>query len=539
MKPFKRQPLYALCLAALCSTNASALGVGTARVLSPLGTPLRALIPVEHADGLSANEIKAGLASDANYQRMGVQHDWAQGRLQFRPVFRDGKPYIEVTTDTPVSEPYVDFVLSLRWPNGQIAREYALLLDPPGTATPAPTAQAPNTTAPSYATAVTTRAGAPIKPGNRYTTRRGDSLWRIAERVSGDHPIGATMDAIYQANPQAFINGDRNRLKAGVRLRVPASTTIAQASPAPASTRVIQPKQTTASTRAVRVSPPPSAQVNAKEATPGKAAGDAPTGPSRELAGLQQGITRVTSDQAATRAKIAALESELNGMIARYKALAAQTQTLQRQLDRARQAVPTPAAAAVPAVVATDDRTTGLSTPWWVHAIYLGVIGALVAWLGRERLVTLGRRITPKRSPRPATAGFSAMPTNMADLDDAALVAVPVGHTSDPFEQDQAVDPTLLAGAHVAFGQLDEARSVLEEAIASRPNDTALQLQLLDVYAEAGDRDAFEQLAAQLGSGRLGQSEQREIDHLRSRLGGDAEPANVTDLHAKRRKNAS
>lgn len=541
MKPFKRHPLYVLCLVALCSANASALGVGNARVLSPLGTPLKALIPIEHAAGLRADEIKAGLASDADYRRMGVEHDWAQRRLQFRAVFRDGKPYIEVTTSEPVSEPYVDFVLSLRWPNGAIAREYALLLDPAGSmAAAAPAAQMSNTVAASRPAASRhspepSAARSPIPTGSRYTTRRGDSLWQIAERVHGSHSVGATMDAIYQANPQAFINGDRSRLQAGVTIRVPEAADIADTSAtAPARTG-----QATSSPHSTRATSTPHGRNHGGTIVQTSVAEKAANQSAQQLAGLQQGITQVTSDQAATRAKIAALESELNGMVARYKALSAQTEALQSRLDHAMQAAQTAAAARAAADPARP--VVGSSTPWWVHAIYLGIIGALGAWLGRERLAALRRRITSNRTTHHTVAASTVAEASHADPDDdlVPLTMPPQSdYEDDIFDEDQALDPTLIAGAHIAFGQLGEARSVLEDAIDAKPGDTALQLQLLDVYAQAGNHEAFEQLAAQLDSSDIDPSERREIDHLRSRLSGD-DAANVTNLDAKRRKNAS
>lgn len=55
-----------------------------------------------------------------------------------------------------------------------------------------------------------------------YTTRRGDTLWSIAERVRGSAGLtnNQMMLALYRANPDAFL-GNINALKAGAILRVP------------------------------------------------------------------------------------------------------------------------------------------------------------------------------------------------------------------------------------------------------------------------------------------------------------------------------
>jgi FimV-like protein len=58
---------------------------------------------------------------------------------------------------------------------------------------------------------------------DRYTTRRGDTLWKIAERyVHGDTMTTyQMMVALFDANPEAFMNNDINLLKIGYALHIP------------------------------------------------------------------------------------------------------------------------------------------------------------------------------------------------------------------------------------------------------------------------------------------------------------------------------
>lgn len=42
-----------------------------------------------------------------------------------------GRPTILVTSNQPISEPFLDFLVELNWPNGRLLREYTVLLDPP------------------------------------------------------------------------------------------------------------------------------------------------------------------------------------------------------------------------------------------------------------------------------------------------------------------------------------------------------------------------------------------------------------------------
>ena len=54
-----------------------------------------------------------------------------------------------------------------------------------------------------------------------YHVREGDSLSKIALTIQNGVPLGKVMDAVYRANPQAFIGGDQDMLMAGVDLKLP------------------------------------------------------------------------------------------------------------------------------------------------------------------------------------------------------------------------------------------------------------------------------------------------------------------------------
>ena len=57
-----------------------------------------------------------------------------------------------------------------------------------------------------------------------YTTTRGDTLWEIARRYIPDDTISTyqVMLALWRANPEAFVDNNMNRLKAGYVLHIPA-----------------------------------------------------------------------------------------------------------------------------------------------------------------------------------------------------------------------------------------------------------------------------------------------------------------------------
>jgi pilus assembly protein FimV len=62
---------------------------------------------------------------------LGISRQYILTKLQFKPAVRDGVPVILVTTKKPVKEPFLDFLLEVRWPKGRLLREYTVLLDPP------------------------------------------------------------------------------------------------------------------------------------------------------------------------------------------------------------------------------------------------------------------------------------------------------------------------------------------------------------------------------------------------------------------------
>jgi Tfp pilus assembly protein FimV len=54
-----------------------------------------------------------------------------------------------------------------------------------------------------------------------YHVQPGDSLSRIAMTLKLNAPLSRVMDAVYAANPKAFIAGNRDVLMAGVDLVLP------------------------------------------------------------------------------------------------------------------------------------------------------------------------------------------------------------------------------------------------------------------------------------------------------------------------------
>lgn len=265
--------------------GAWALGLGRLQVQSALGETLRAEIDVTSLSPEEASNLKVRVAAPDTYRTAGVEYNAVLPGTQVELRRRaDGRPYLRLTSDRGVQEPFVDVILEMNWPTGRLVREYTLLFDPPANtraaaAVPAP-APAP-TTAPALSAApsipmdaptaaapaapaaprVAERRPAPVprpapvarEPANEpaparpavaaaddYRVRPGDSLSRIASRTQRQ---GVSLDqmlvGLYRGNPQAFIDNNMNRLKAGVVLAVP-SADAAKSVPASEARQIIQ-----------------------------------------------------------------------------------------------------------------------------------------------------------------------------------------------------------------------------------------------------------------------------------------------------------
>jgi len=203
---------------ALSSGMAQALGLGELTLKSTLNQPLVAEIELLDVKDLTAAEVVPSLASPEDFAKAGVDRQAFLNDLSFTPVLNaNGKSVLRVTSSQPLSEPMVKFLVQVMWPNGRLLRDYSVLLDPskfsPQTAEAAAqsAAQTPAVAAP------VTGAGKPAQ----YTTSARDTLWEIAAKARNGGSVQQTMLAIQALNPDAFIDGNINRLKTGQVLRLP------------------------------------------------------------------------------------------------------------------------------------------------------------------------------------------------------------------------------------------------------------------------------------------------------------------------------
>ncbi len=262
----------ALAALALGTADSWALGLGRLSVQSSLGETLRAEIDVTSLTPEEAANLKIRIAPPDSYRAAGVDYNSVlpstQAALLRRP---DGFPFLRLTSDRVVQEPFVDVILELSWSTGRLVREYTLLFDPPSdraTTSTQATTPAP-LTAPAFSTSVPPQSAAPSAPtapavaqprevpeapkpapseravkkvaepkpapvtatdsaGEAYRVRSGDTLTGIASRKrAASVSLDQMLVALYRGNPQAFVGDNINRLKSGVVLAVPGAASAA------------------------------------------------------------------------------------------------------------------------------------------------------------------------------------------------------------------------------------------------------------------------------------------------------------------------
>jgi pilus assembly protein FimV len=211
----------------------NALGLGDITVDSVLNQPMDGKIKLTNLGSYDANDIRVKMASLSDFERSGVEMTSFLGDILFETVQdSQGGATISMSSEAPVQEPYLNFVVEAYWPDGRVLREYTVLLDLPlyaaGTQDTDSFKPAKSLPAANKAESAPARRFDPGMSGNSYTVGSEDTLWGIARKVT---PAGATiqqtMIVIQQDNPKAFRNGNINQLRHGALLNLPRAKKVA------------------------------------------------------------------------------------------------------------------------------------------------------------------------------------------------------------------------------------------------------------------------------------------------------------------------
>ena len=211
-------------------------GLGKLTVQSALGQPLSAEIEIVSLQPGEEDSLSAKFASNDAYRQAGIDYNSALLAVRFSVEKRNGRPVIRMVSNAPINEPFLNVLVELSWNSGRLVREYTFLLDPPEYKGPQPVAPAAPPAAASPVPvqaprAVQERPIAPSAPaqaaagksgGSTYEVKKGDTLAKIAAQTNpGGVSLQQMLIALYRANPDAFVESNINRLRAGRILNVP------------------------------------------------------------------------------------------------------------------------------------------------------------------------------------------------------------------------------------------------------------------------------------------------------------------------------
>jgi pilus assembly protein FimV len=542
---------------ALLSPLALAIGLGELQLRSAMEERFAADIELLQIGDLNEHQLAVNLAPPEDFERAGLERDFQLADLRFRvDLSNPARPLIKVTSRRPMHEPYLNFLVELRWPSGRLLREYTALLDLPtfaGEAAPGktsaatrPVAAEPRSATPSPVSATGAAHTASGAPGpDRVQVYSGDTLWAIAQRHQAPGTtIHQALQAIAAANPDAFIRGDINRIRRGAWLRIPDAAAMRAAAPRQVAPSPRNPPATPPTVESHPAAAPASAAVQPEGelrltaatgtgATAGAAAGtgtEAPAGAATGVAGALEERDRLQRENEELRSRVRSLEAQLNataqlvqieapGLAALPEAPAApETEAAPAVAEPPPEAAAEASADGAPAAPTTTPADVAAATPTVQEptpaptspapeaeprpfALFEQLDDWLIPTLGVTAALLLGLLVfaAMRRGSGVQQRGLelprepdSPPPGRRDAQGPAALEPADAELFAAPSPHDEAAGILNEADVCLSFGHQEQAEELLREGLEKYPEDAQLHLKLLDVLAARGDRDGFE-----------------------------------------------
>jgi len=552
-------------LLALGGTNALALSLGRITVQSALGEPLNAEIDIPDINAEEAASLKVQVASPANFKSAGLDYSpvltGLRMVLQKRP---DGRSYLRLSSDRLVQEPFVDLILDAGWQSGRVVRNYTMLFDPPHmrptpmtqplTATlPVPLAAPSSVTVPRLAPPPRSAAqaspperrqpamaaepkSAPAVAGSasrKVTVRAGDTASKIARtHMLSNVSLDQMLVAMQRGNPNAFIEGNVNRIKAGAILALPTEKQATVVS-APQASQIITAqsqdfnryrlalasnanvtdlaaaeRNVSGTIKATVEDKKPAAQIPDK-LTLSKGSVQSTT----ELE--QLALARNAEDSAKRAAQISQNTSELNQLAQTAAALAAAGAASGTANGSAAPLAVAPASA--PGAEKPVSPTLATIPPAIVPAPASGFLDALIdnpllpasaasllvllAGLGFYKVRQRQKQAAADddsfvESAFQAESFFGNSGGQKVDTQESAATSSAMVYSSSQLGAAEDADPLTEADVYLAYGRDIQAEEILKEALLKQPERVAIHQKLLAIYAKREDAAAYSTMAA-------------------------------------------
>ena len=239
-------------LGSLASLEAHAVALGRITVQSALGESLRAEIDISDLSAEEASNLRIGVAGAEVFKSAGLEYSAAAAGLDVKLQRRaDGRPYLRLSSNRAIIDPFVDLVIEAKSAAGRVTRDYTMLFDPPNLRTNSATIAASTPVLPRapvtspdissrevtpvpYSRPATSPVKAAKPPASRIppaerirgarqvTVRPGDNASKIAAH---NKPASVSLDqmlaALLRGNPDAFVGGNINVIKSGAVVDIP------------------------------------------------------------------------------------------------------------------------------------------------------------------------------------------------------------------------------------------------------------------------------------------------------------------------------
>ncbi len=453
----------------LAAAPAGALELGDVTLQSNLGQPLRASI----AYALAPNEMVADTCITVSpHSTSGVP---GPGVTSVQITERA----IVITGQSVVREPMLAARVTVSCPYApHLSREYTLFVDPAPVAEAAaaaaamqaarpeaePVAQREASPTPAYRAPVDTK---PIGQSSRYQVRPGESLGEIVQRIENrGMSLWPAVNMIFAANPDAFVDNDPNRLKAGSWLTIPSLDGSAPVVAAADVTPQVVPDSTASAY-----------EPEATQAVPAEAPAATEAAPEETLAPVEE----VADEAAVTTPNDVAGDSTDDlkpGDVVYDYELVDNGETIvipDTELDAPQTTATSPN---VPtAVISTGARSESTSLIAWLIGGGLAIIAALVLF---------GRRARRRFGRSPAAPEAAAVPSSLErDTETVATFDDYDIEDDSPTEENLALDADLGIGTGLEEGT--DMEIAHDFAFAST---TELDIELpFEPEAEANDTD--------------------------------------------------
>ncbi len=514
-----------LVLGSLVSLDAHALALGRLNVLSSIGEPLRAEVDITDLPPAEASSLRPSLASAEAYKAMGLDYNPDLSSIQFNlQQTPDGRTVLQLNNSRPVTAAFVDIVLEVSWASGKITRDFTLLLTPAKSAVAAlPVAPVlPMTAATGAATGAAPPPETPSSPTQRVAVVRGDTASQLAMQSL---PVNVSLDqmllAMLRSNPDAFVAGNVNRLRAGAVLTMPTAGDATTVPRAEARQTIIAQSSDFSAFRQQLATHARPAQVAAsgREAT-GKVQSTVQEKKAVDAAAdkltLSKGALKATSAGTANTEEKLAQERQAKDATDRLAELSkniSDMNTLGAAPAASEVAAVSPAdpaltAPAIPAIAETNGLIDHLSKNPVVLPATAGFLGLLLAWaFFRSRRHSADRHAGFRSAMQDADSAdgpvnvpaeptiendspVTSKPATGSAVTASAALAAPAARL-EPLED----DPLTLAQAELAIGHEAVAEALLRNALKRTPQRLALHIELMDMFIDRDDAASFERLA--------------------------------------------